>query len=443
MATMAGSGNKLMDDIHTIRNRVIPWKLYRQASMITDEQLELIESYDNKDEGQQRNIIEAQGEEYALLFLNLATSLTATDTTQYVLTLISDMLDRDEKNKEYYLQCGQSDPSMPHAPFLSLVNRPDDFIRYKSLLVLTTFAVAAPMGQTETEKLTDWLAVQLCAPTEGAIEPVVMSLSGILRLEQYRFALFKKKGAVAGLLNVLNQSPNFQMQYEVLFCLWLLTFNKRIATVIQKQDRIISPIIKALKAETPKKVVRMSVAVLRNLADNDTEEKENLRAMVSGRGPAMVIEQAARPLDDQDLTDDLEYLRDKLQATVEDMTTFALYAAELRNGILEWGPTHTSATFWSENADKLNENNYEHLRNLLSILETAEDATSTAIAAHDVGEYVRVCPGGKKIIEKLNGKHSLMNLVGSDNERVRQEALLAVQKLMLNNWKFSASVAVA
>lgn len=432
------AGNKLVEDTQTIRSRTIPWKLYHQASIISDHQLELIERYDNKDEGQQRIMIEEQGDELALLFLNLATALTATDTLQYLLVLISDMLDCNEDNKDYYLRCAETNTSMPHGPFLSLVDRPDDFIRSKSLQILTTFAVMAPMGPDETEKLAVWLETQLGAPSEGPIEPVIMALSGILRLEDYRLAFFKKKRAVTGLLNVLTQSPNFQMQYEILFCLWLLTFNHQIASVIQKHDRIISPMIKKLKAETPKKVVRISVAVLKNLAVHDTEEKDNLRAIVSAKGLEMVTEQSARPFDDEDLTEDLEFLREKLQATVEDMTTFSLFVAELNNGVLEWGPTHTSPAFWSENAEKLNENNFEHLRNLLAILETSVDETSVAIAAHDVGEYVRVCPSGKRIIDKLDGKHSLMKLVGSSNEMVRQEALLATQKLMLNkeNWKF-------
>merc|ERR1712157_617628 len=101
--------------------------------------------------------------------------------------------------------------------------------------------------------------------------------------------------------------------------------------------------------------------------------------------------------DDEDLKDDLEFMGEKLEVAVEEMTTYALYVAELTSGTLEWGPTHTSAAFWSENGSKLNHNNYQHLRLLLQLIETSQDATTLAIAAHDLGEYVRVCPRGKNV----------------------------------------------
>lgn len=40
------------------------------------------------------------------------------------------------------------------------------------------------------------------------------------------------------------------------------------------------------------------------------------------------------------------------------------------------------------------------------------------------------------VIEQLNGKQLVMQLLGHEDPNVRYEALLAVQKLMVHNWEY-------
>lgn len=40
------------------------------------------------------------------------------------------------------------------------------------------------------------------------------------------------------------------------------------------------------------------------------------------------------------------------------------------------------------------------------------------------------------MIEQLNGKQLVMQLLGHEDPNVRYEALLAVQKLMVHNWEY-------
>ena len=49
-----------------------------------------------------------------------------------------------------------------------------------------------------------------------------------------------------------------------------------------------------------------------------------------------------------------------------------------------------------ENVMKLNENDYEILRMLVTILQESQNPVAIAVAAHDLGEYVRYYPRGKK-----------------------------------------------
>lgn len=57
-----------------------------------------------------------------------------------------------------------------------------------------------------------------------------------------------------------------------------------------------------------------------------------------------------------------------------------------------------------------------------------------AVAAHDVGEYVRYFSRGKGLIERLRGKMVIMGHLSHADEAVRYESLLCIQKLMTHNW---------
>ena len=50
---------------------------------------------------------------------------------------------------------------------------------------------------------------------------------------------------------------------------------------------------------------------------------------------------------------------------------------------LEWSPVHKSDKFWRENASRLNENNYELLRILASLLSLENDALVLAVATEN------------------------------------------------------------
>lgn len=106
-----------------------------------------------------------------------------------------------------------------------------------------------------------------------------------------------------------------------------------------------------------------------------------------------------RKFDDEDITDDIEFLNDKLQASVQDLSSFDEYSTEVKSGRLEWSPVHKSGKFWRENASRLNEKNYELLRILVHLLETSKDPLVLSVASFDIGEYVRHYPRGKQYVK--------------------------------------------
>jgi V-type H+-transporting ATPase subunit H len=74
---------------------------------------------------------------------------------------------------------------------------------------------------------------------------------------------------------------------------------------------------------------------------------------------------SSRKWTDEDIIEDLKFITTELQYHIQKLTNFDEYASEVRSGRLDWSPTHTSESFWKQNAQKLNEKDHELLRYVL------------------------------------------------------------------------------
>ncbi|XP_026495682.1 V-type proton ATPase subunit H isoform X1 [Vanessa tameamea] len=273
--------------------------------------------------------------------------------------------------------------------------------------------------------------------TNDYIQSVARCLQMMLRVDEYRFAFLSVDG-ISTLLSILASRVNFQVQYQLVFCLWVLTFNSLLAEKMNKFNAI--PILADILSDSVKeKVTRIVLAVFRNLIEKPEDQqvaKEHCIAMVQCKVLKQLSILEQKRSDDEDIMNDVDFLNDRLQASVQDLSSFDQYATEVKSGRLEWSPVHKSAKFWRENAARLNERGQELLRTLVHLLEKSRDPVVLAVACYDVGEYVRHYPRGKHIIEQLGGKQRVMYLLSHEDPNVRYEALLAVQKLMVHNWEY-------
>ncbi|XP_034256979.1 V-type proton ATPase subunit H isoform X1 [Thrips palmi] len=269
------------------------------------------------------------------------------------------------------------------------------------------------------------------------VQSVGRCLQMMLRIDVYRLAFVAVDG-ISTIISVLRCRVNFQVQYQLVFCLWVLTFNPLLAEKMNKFNVI--PILADILSDSVKeKVTRIILAVFRNMIEKPTDSqtsKDHCMAMVSSKVLKQLSILEQRKFDDEDIVADIEFLNERLQASVQDLSSFDEYATEVKSGRLEWSPVHRSAQFWRENAGRLNEKNYELLRILTHLLQNSHEALVLAVAAFDIGEYVRHYPRGKHVIEQLGGKQTVMQLLAHDDPNVRYEALLAVQKLMVHNWEY-------
>ncbi|PAA69849.1 hypothetical protein BOX15_Mlig007750g1 [Macrostomum lignano] len=292
------------------------------------------------------------------------------------------------------------------------------------------------MEHTELLHYLSWLREQLRLPSNEYIQTVARCLQMMLRVGPYRQAFCDIDG-IATLASVLSTKVNYQIQYQLVFCLWCLSFDADIVMRMKKYNLI--PICADVLCESEKeKVNRIVCAFFRHLLEKPTDSM-----MVRESAPMVhckVLKQVEllvqKKYDDPEHEDDLQFLFERLSTSIQDLSSFDEYASELKAGRLEWSPVHKSERFWHENATKLNERNYELLKILVRLLETSKDSLVLCVAAHDVGEYVRHYPRGKTVIEQLGAKELVMRMLTSDDPNVRYNALIAVQKIMVHNWEY-------
>ena len=152
----------------------------------------------------------------------------------------------------------------------------------------------------------------------------------------------------------------------------------------------------------------------------------------------------ARGAADEETKSDLEYLEQELEGAYSSLNSFDEYASEIKSGQLQWSPPHKSELFWSDNARRLNENNFE-LLSLLGRLISLEEGSGIvhaagslekiiAIALNDIGQYVAHCPLGAENLQKLSIKQKIMMLISHEDPEVRFQALTTMQKYMTKLW---------
>ena len=242
----------------------------------------------------------------------------------------------------------------------------------------------------------------------------------VLQHYYYRHAFLAVDG-INTIVSVLSGRVNFQIQYQLTFCLWVLSFNAEVATKLNKFGVI--PILADVLSDAQKeKVSRIILAVFRNLIEKpeDNEvKKENCISMVQCKVLKQLELLEQRKFDDEDIIEDIEFLNEKLNASVQDLSSFDEYITEVKSGRLEWSPVHRSERFWRENAHHLNDKNYELLKILITLLETVKDPLVLSVACFDLGEYVRHYSRGKHVLEQLGGKTMVMTLLSHTDPNVR------------------------
>ncbi|CAH0380584.1 unnamed protein product [Bemisia tabaci] len=119
-----------------------------------------------------------------------------------------------------------------------------------------------------------------------------------------------------------------------MFCLRLLPFNPKFA---QKMNKLgVIPILADILSDSVREeVTRIILAVFRNLIEKLEKPniaKEHCIAMVQSKVLKQLSILEQHKLDDEDIVEDVQFLNEKLQASVQDLSSFDEYATEVKCG---------------------------------------------------------------------------------------------------------------
>ncbi|KAJ2997296.1 hypothetical protein NUW54_g7146 [Trametes sanguinea] len=339
-----------------------------------------------------------------------------------------------EERIPWFTNASRTDPELPYGPLLRILDSQDDFVQLKATQILTVLLSSekSPIQPQQLHPFLNTLALFVVNPSPNKRDIAVQCLEAILSRPECRKAVWANASLLGGLVDILRHNPTPQMSYQVGFCLWLLTFEQEVAEQIQKRFDIIPLLVDVAQNAAKEKVIRVIVATFRNLVSKAPQA--NLPAMLVAQLLPFAKNLSTRKWTDEDIVEDIQFLRDELSARFESLTTYDEYRSELLSGHLSWTPVHESDLFWKENATKLNDNDYELLKILIRLLNESNDPIVLAVASHDIGQYVKHYERGKKILTDLGGKTRVMELMSHPNSDVRYQALISVQRLVSHPW---------
>eukprot|EP00268_Persea_americana_P052831 TRINITY_DN593_c0_g1_i3.p1 TRINITY_DN593_c0_g1~~TRINITY_DN593_c0_g1_i3.p1 ORF type:complete len:453 (+),score=84.91 TRINITY_DN593_c0_g1_i3:368-1726(+) len=432
-----------------VLKRDIPWETYMTTKLITGTCLQLLRRYDNRSESYRASLLDDDGPAYIRVFVSILRDIFKEETVEYVLALIDEMLTANPKRAKLFHDKSLSNEDT-YEPFLRLLWKGNWFIQERSCKVLSLIVSARPKIQNaivengdasqSKNKLTtiddvlkglvEWLCAQLkkpSHPTRG-VPTAVSSLATLLKEPMVRSSFVQADGVklLVPLISPASTQQSMQILYETCLCIWLLSYYEP-AVEYLATTRTLPRLIEVVKGSTKEKVARVIVLTFRNLLPKGTFGAE----MVDLGLPIIVQSLKAQAWSDEDLLDALKQLEEGLKDNIKKLSSFDKYKQEVLLGHLDWSPAHKDPVFWRENITSFEENDFQILRVLITILDTSHDSRALAVACYDLSQFVQYYPAGRGIVNDLKAKERVMKLMNHENAEVTKNALLCIQRLFL------------
>jgi len=418
----------------SVLRRTIPWDNMKSAKIISEGEHAMIRKFDKCLSPQREELLDKEGHEYAELFLNFLNELNSVDAIQYVLAIIDELL-HDDSRIPLFLELQSRNNQLPIQPFLTLLNRnPDDiFVNEKGgKIAAIFFARIHRYNERDVQVFCRWIGEHLSRNQIANSLVAVSAAQILLHRSEYR-RIFHAEDGLKLLNGVLKDYTNNRpILYQVLYCLWLLSYDPVVAEDFSKVTNLVGQTVEIIRREDRVKIRRVGIATLRNLVDKGKNNEQMVKAGMVKLAAGL----SQKKWKDDEIENDLEFLNETLEKEFTALNSFDLYKDEVMSGKLVWSLVHRSEKFWRENVGRFEENNFKIVGVLLELIRTSNDPQVLAIACYDLGEFMRFHPRGRKVLSKTDGKVDIMKLMANPDPEVQKHALLCVQKMMVHNWEY-------
>ncbi|KAJ7952953.1 V-type proton ATPase subunit H [Quillaja saponaria] len=432
-----------------VLKRDIPWETYMTTKLISGTCLQLLRRYDNRPESYRAQLLDDDGPAYVRVFVSILRYIFKEDTVEYVLALIDEMLTANPKRARLFHDKSLANEDT-YEPFLRLLWKGNWFIQEKSCKILGLIVSARPRsqngivanGEASNSKqklisiddvlkgLVEWLCAQLKNPSHPSrgVPTAINSLATLLKEPVVRSSFVQADGVklLVPLISPASTQQSIQLLYETCLCVWLLSYYEP-AIEYLATSRTLPRLIEVAKSSTKEKVVRVVVLTLKNLLSKGTLGAQ----MVDLQVPQVVQSLKAQAWSDEDLLEVLNQLEEGLKESIKKLSSFDKYKQEVLLGHLDWSPMHKDPIFWRENITHFEENDFQILRVLITILDTSSDPRALAVACFDLSQFIQHHPAGRIIVTDLKAKERVMKLMNHESAEVTKNALLCIQRLFL------------
>ncbi|KAL2941443.1 V-type proton ATPase subunit H [Bienertia sinuspersici] len=435
-----------------VLNRDIPWETYMTTKLITGTALQLLRRYDKKSESQRASLLDDDGPSYIRVFVSILRDIFKEETVEYVLALIDEMLTANPKRARLFHDTSLANEDI-YEPFIAMERQLVHTRKELQDTCTDDKHSGAINGEASDSKsklttiddvlkgLVDWLCAQLRNPSHPSrgIPSAVNCLATLLKEPLVRSSFVQADG-VKLLIPFINPVSNqttplassqsnqqsMQLLYETCLCIWLLSFYEPAVEYLATSN-CLSRMAEVVKSSTKEKVVRVIVMTFKNLLPKGSFGAQ----MVDLGMPQIVQNLKANAWGDEDLIEALNQLDEGLKYNVKQLSSFDKYKQEVLLGHLDWSPVHKDAFFWRENIKNFEDNDFQILRVLITILDTSNDPRSLAVACFDLSQFIQHHPSGRIIVNDLKAKERVMKLMNHENAEVTKNALLCIQRLFL------------
>lgn len=432
-----------------VLTRDIPWETYMTTKLITGTGLQLLRRYDKKAESYKAQLLDDDGPAYIRVFVSILRDIFKEETLEYVLALIDEMITVNPTRARLFHDKSLADEDT-YEPFLRLLWKGNWFVQEKACKILSLIVSVRPKvrddgvgnGDASSSKkkvttiddvlkgLVEWLCVQLKRPSHPSrgIPTAINSLATLLKEPLVRSSFVQVDGVklLVPLISPASTQQSMQLLYETCLCVWLLSYYEP-AIEYLATSRALPRLIDVVKGSTKEKVVRVVVLTLRNLLLKGT-----FGALMVDLGVLHIVQSLkAQAWSDEDLLEALNQLEEGLKDNIKKLSSFDKYKQEVLLGHLDWSPMHKDPSFWRDNITNFEENDFQILRVLITILDTSSDPRTLAVACFDLSQFIQCHPAGRVIVTDLKAKERAMKLLNHENAEVTKNALLCIQRLFL------------
>ena len=282
--------------------------------------------------------------EYAKILIKIAENCTTNLTVQqYVFTRIEEILglvsdstdsDRDAFGIKHAPLFTIDGAKLADGAFCRALGFSDIYLQRSASL---GFACLLTVCEGNINSLINWISIKLSSSSNGVWDMALPSLCMLSRGLSARVAL-NNAGIVATVVSILRRigvSGNPQHIYELNFVLWTLSLDSPDLSNYLSSGAI-PLMVEFLAASPSRKVTRMIISTLRNLAA--TEDHLVLNEMLTA-GIMRIIDlfnaaNAIKQMSDPDVEGDYRVLQDVVAKNFRELTTFERYASEVNSGSL-------------------------------------------------------------------------------------------------------------